>query len=180
MTDTQEDYDLFCKFLSTYGITSVNVETGKFDEDQTQPPRDELQVYQSFWKTIKQEAEELTQAKENYRKAQLARTDYETAMKKARETLDGNSVVLAFSDTSTVQVSVSVSQDDVAALFVGQSSTVTISDAGTFEGIVTETNEKPGKPKESSNENQQNVATETNETKQMGGMDDEKETETNR
>lgn len=66
----QEDYDLFCKFLSTYGITSVNVETGKFDEDQTQPPRDELQVYQSFWKTIKQEAEELTQAKENYQKAQ--------------------------------------------------------------------------------------------------------------
>lgn len=180
MTDTQEDYDLFCKFLSTYGITSVNVETGKFDEDQTQPPRDELQVYQSFWKTIKQEAEELTQAKENYRKAQLARTDYETAMKKARETLDGNGVVLALSDTSTVQVSVSVFQDDVAALFVGQSSTVTISDAGTFEGIVKEINEKPGKPKESSNENQQNVATETNETKQMGGMDDEKETETNR
>lgn len=34
----QEDYDLFCKFLSTYGITSVNVKTGKFDEDQTQPP----------------------------------------------------------------------------------------------------------------------------------------------
>lgn len=66
----QEDYDLFCKFLSTYGITSVNVETGKFDEDQTQPPRDELQVYQSFWKTIKQEAEELNQAKENYQKAQ--------------------------------------------------------------------------------------------------------------
>lgn len=98
----------------------------------------------------------------------------------AGDTLDGNSVVLAFSDTSTVQVSVSVSQDDVAALFVGQSSTVTISDAGTFEGIVTEINEKPGKPKESSNENQQNVATETNETKQMGGMDDEKETETNR
>ena len=70
VTDTQEDYDLFCKFLSTYGITSVNVETGKFDEDQTQPPRDELQVYQSFWKTIKREAEELTQAKENYQKAQ--------------------------------------------------------------------------------------------------------------
>ena len=325
----QEDYDLFCKFLSTYGITSANVETGKFDEDQTQPPRDELQVYQSFWKTIKQEAEELTQAKENYQKvqdsanetlqelyieietleaklveqqasydtdlleaqstyetamakAQLAQTDYETAMKKAQETLDGledaeteaqenlnefesllgdgilrttssgdvimvayeagdtldgNSVVLAFSDTSTVQVSVSVSQDDVATLFVGQSATVTISDAGTFEGIVTEinpvsnssgrssvtytvtvtlsgdvselsanmtaqvsflvgnavtetnetqknltteTNENPGKPEETSNENQQNTVTETNETQQTGGMDDEKETETNR
>ena len=66
-------------------------------------------------------------------------------------------MVLAFSDTSTVQVSVSVSQDDVAALFVGQSSTVTISDAGTFEGIVTEINEKPGKPEESSNENQQKL-----------------------
>ena len=31
----QEDYALFCKFLDTYDITSVNVETGKFDPDQT-------------------------------------------------------------------------------------------------------------------------------------------------
>lgn len=66
----QEDYDLFCEFLNTYNITPVNVETGKFDVDQTQPPRDQLMVYQSFWKTIQQEAQDLTKARENYQKAQ--------------------------------------------------------------------------------------------------------------
>lgn len=67
----------------------MNVETGKFDPDQTQPPtRDQLQVYQSFWKTIGQEAQELTQAKENYQKAQETLDELEDAETEAQENLD--------------------------------------------------------------------------------------------
>lgn len=121
----QEDYDLFCKFLDTYGITSVNVETGKFDPDQTQPPRDQLQVYQSFWKTIGQEAQELTQAKENYQKAQETLDELEDAETEAQENLDEFESLLGDGILRTRN-----SGDVIMVAY----------EAGTFDGIVTEIN----------------------------------------
>lgn len=54
--------------------------------------------------------------------------------------LMGNSLVLAYSDTSTVTIRVSVDQSDIAKLTVGDIAEVVISDYGNFKGTITEIN----------------------------------------
>ncbi len=55
-------------------------------------------------------------------------------------TLTAGSMVIAYTDESTITVSASVSQDDIAKLSVGTTATVMFEDYGTFNGVVTAIN----------------------------------------
>ncbi len=55
-------------------------------------------------------------------------------------TLDADSMVMAYTDESTISVSASVSQDDIAELTVGQEATVVFEDYGTYTGHITSIN----------------------------------------
>ncbi|MDD3368444.1 MAG: efflux RND transporter periplasmic adaptor subunit [Lachnospiraceae bacterium] len=58
----------------------------------------------------------------------------------AGDELTDGTVVLAFADTETMTVSVSVAQADIAKIYVGEEALVSISDQGTFDGAITEIN----------------------------------------
>ncbi len=55
-------------------------------------------------------------------------------------TLSAGSMVIAYTDESTINVSASVSQDDIAKLSVGTTATVMFEEYGTFNGVVTAIN----------------------------------------
>jgi len=50
--------------------------------------------------------------------------------------ITGGGVVLAYSNPNEISVSVSVSQDDIAKLYVGEAANVMISDYGNFSGVI--------------------------------------------
>lgn len=50
--------------------------------------------------------------------------------------LTGGSMVFAYSNPEQLSVSVSVSQDDIAKLYVGETATVIISDYGNYSGVI--------------------------------------------
>lgn len=52
------------------------------------------------------------------------------------QTLVGGSMVMAYSNPKEISVSVSVSQDDIAKLYVGESANVTISEHGSYNGVI--------------------------------------------
>lgn len=52
------------------------------------------------------------------------------------QTLAGGSMVMAYSNPKEILVSVSVSQDDIAKLYVGESANVTISEHGSYNGVI--------------------------------------------
>lgn len=52
------------------------------------------------------------------------------------QTLVGGSMVMAYSNSKEISVSVSVSQDDIAKLYVGESANVTISEHGSYNGVI--------------------------------------------
>lgn len=52
-------------------------------------------------------------------------------------TLSGDSLVIAYTDESTISVSASVTQEDIAKLSVGQGATVMFEDYGNYEGVIT-------------------------------------------
>lgn len=55
-------------------------------------------------------------------------------------TLTADSMVIAYTDESTISVSAAVDQDYIAKLNVGQSATVMIEDYGTYDGVITAIN----------------------------------------
>ncbi len=55
-------------------------------------------------------------------------------------TLSADSMVIAYTDESTISVAAAVEQDYISQLVVGQSATVMFEDYGTYEGIVTAIN----------------------------------------
>ncbi len=55
-------------------------------------------------------------------------------------TLSADSMVVAYTDESTISVAASVEQDYISQLVVGQSATVMFEDYGTYEGIITAIN----------------------------------------
>lgn len=52
------------------------------------------------------------------------------------QALTGGSMVFAYSNPEQISVSVSVSQEDIAKLYVGQSASVTITDRGSYSGVI--------------------------------------------
>lgn len=54
--------------------------------------------------------------------------------------LSADSMVIAYTDESTISVSASVEQDYISQLVVGQTATVTFEDYGTYEGVITAIN----------------------------------------
>ena len=52
------------------------------------------------------------------------------------QALMGGSMVLAYSNPKEISVSVSVSQDDIAKLYVGETASVMISDYGNYNGVI--------------------------------------------
>lgn len=54
--------------------------------------------------------------------------------------LSADSMVIAYTDESTISVSASVEQDYISQLVVGQAATVTFEDYGTYEGVITAIN----------------------------------------
>lgn len=52
------------------------------------------------------------------------------------QTLAGGSMVMAYSNPKEISVSVSVSQNDIAKLYVGESANVTISEHGSYNGVI--------------------------------------------
>lgn len=52
------------------------------------------------------------------------------------QTLVGGSMVMAYSNPKEISVSVSVNQDDIAKLYVGESANVTISEHGSYNGVI--------------------------------------------
>lgn len=50
--------------------------------------------------------------------------------------LAGGSMIFAYSNPEQISVSVSVSQDDIAKLYVGEAASVVIDDAGTYSGVI--------------------------------------------
>lgn len=52
------------------------------------------------------------------------------------QTLVGGSMVMAYSNPKEISVSVSVDQDDIAKLYVGESANVTISEHGSYNGVI--------------------------------------------
>lgn len=52
------------------------------------------------------------------------------------QTLAGGSMVMAYSNPEEISVSVSVSQNDIAKLYVGESANVTISEHGSYNGVI--------------------------------------------
>ena len=61
-------------------------------------------------------------------------------MAEAGDTLTGGNVVIAYQDASKLTVSVSVSQEYISQISVGESAYVSITDAGDFDGTVTSIN----------------------------------------
>lgn len=53
------------------------------------------------------------------------------------QALVGDDMIFAYSNPAEISVSVSVSQDDIAELMVGDTATVMISDAGNYTGLIT-------------------------------------------
>ena len=56
------------------------------------------------------------------------------------ESLEADSIVIAYTDSTTISVAASVDQAYISQLSVGQSATVVFSDYGTFTGIITAIN----------------------------------------
>lgn len=52
------------------------------------------------------------------------------------KTLTGGSMIFAYSNPEQLSVSVSVSQNDIARLYVGETATVIISDYGSYSGVI--------------------------------------------
>ena len=52
------------------------------------------------------------------------------------QALNGGSMVFAYSNPEQISVSVSVSQEDIAKLYVGQTASVTITDRGSYSGVI--------------------------------------------
>ncbi len=52
------------------------------------------------------------------------------------QVLAGGSMIFAYNNPEQISVSVSVSQDDIAKLYVGQTASVVISDVGTYNGVI--------------------------------------------
>lgn len=50
--------------------------------------------------------------------------------------LAGGSMIFAYSNPEQISVSVSVSQDDIAKLYVGEAASVVIDDVGTYSGVI--------------------------------------------
>ena len=58
----------------------------------------------------------------------------------AGKELSDNTVLLAFADQGTMTVSVSVGQENIAGLYIGEDAMVQIAEAGNYEGVITEIN----------------------------------------
>ena len=52
------------------------------------------------------------------------------------QALAGGSMIFAYSNPNQISVSVSVSQDDIAKLYVGETASVVLSDHGTYSGVI--------------------------------------------
>lgn len=50
--------------------------------------------------------------------------------------LAGGSMIFAYSNPEQISVSMSVSQEDIAKLYVGEAASVVIADAGTYSGVI--------------------------------------------
>lgn len=57
-------------------------------------------------------------------------------MAEAGKALTGGSMIFAYSNPEQISVSVSVSQNDIARLYVGETATVIISDYGSYSGVI--------------------------------------------
>ena len=154
-TELADYVDYEAAYVKAQAQYSVDVLTAKQDYDTSLAKSRQAQADHDT--AVKKAEDALETAKEALEEAEEDLQDFEDAVGdgtlrtrgageilmvnvEAGKELTDDTVLLAFADREIMKVSVSVGQEDIAGLTIGEKAMVQIEEAGRFEGVITEIN----------------------------------------